>query len=180
MQYRIMKLAFLCVMCTGAACTSTDYGVLEIPAGQKLSIDCNADLKATVHHVRDMPVYVVCRDDADILALEKVSESVYRRGNDQNPDAGYRAVRKHIFVAIAVSPGTRCLVEYVPHGRNKHGWDASTWYGGFYSPCESEVFDMAGRLIMPGKYSPTNYPKDTGDLVVPPYKFLSDAEIEFL
>jgi ubiquinol-cytochrome c reductase iron-sulfur subunit len=43
------------------------------------------------------------------------------------------------------------------------------WQGGFFCPCHGSKFDMAGRVFK-GMPAPTNLP-------VPPYRYLSDAEI---
>ena len=43
------------------------------------------------------------------------------------------------------------------------------WEGGFYCPCHGSKFDLAGRVYK-GVPAPTN-------LVVPPYKFLSDSTL---
>ena len=43
------------------------------------------------------------------------------------------------------------------------------WMGGFFCPCHQSKFDLAGRVYR-GMPAPTN-------LVIPPYKFLSDAKI---
>lgn len=43
------------------------------------------------------------------------------------------------------------------------------WQGGFYCPCHGSLFDLAGRVFK-NKPAPDN-------LVVPPYKYLSDTRI---
>ena len=43
------------------------------------------------------------------------------------------------------------------------------WQGGFYCPCHSTTFDLAGRVYK-NKPAPDN-------LVVPPYKFAGDNRI---
>ena len=43
------------------------------------------------------------------------------------------------------------------------------WLGGFFCPCHQSKFDLAGRVYK-GVPAPTN-------LVIPPYKFLSDTRI---
>lgn len=43
------------------------------------------------------------------------------------------------------------------------------WQGGFYCPCHGSLFDLAGRVFK-NKPAPDN-------LVVPPYKYLSDTRL---
>ncbi len=43
---------------------------------------------------------------------------------------------------------------------------AENWFGGFFCPCHGSKFDLAGRVYM-GVPAPLN-------LVVPPYRFISD------
>ncbi len=45
----------------------------------------------------------------------------------------------------------------------------SDWLGGFFCPCHQSKFDLAGRVYK-GVPAPTN-------LIIPPYKFLSDTRI---
>lgn len=65
---------------------------------------------------------------------------------------------------VAISPYSKCTVQYVPSGSNDHGWRSDAWLGGFHSLCGSDVYDLAGRQIRPGPFSPTSFPENVGDL----------------
>lgn len=150
---------------------------LAVSLGARLKIDCQS-AKASIRDIDGMPIAVVCRDDNDIANLRKLDNEVFANGQEQFA-IEYRAVRPDIFVVIPIAPDSRCAVDFVPRMNNALGWDDSRWLGGFHSRCHGEVYDLAGRQLRPGPYSPTKFPKFTGNLVVPKYRFVSDTEIEF-
>lgn len=79
----------------------------------------------------------------------------------------YRSIKPEILVVIANCTHLGCIPLFVPEvGGHNLGSD---WPGGFYCPCHGSRFDLAGRVFK-GVPAPTN-------LVVPPYRFLSDSVI---
>ena len=173
----IIVFSLIVVGCTQNA---SNIAPLTISPGTRLNIDCRANVRVSPHDVQGVPIFVLCRSNDDLDNLKKLNDEVFDAALLEPLTENYRAVRSHIFVVIAVSPRSRCKVDFVPRTNNRHSWPASHWLGGFYSPCDSEVFDMAGRQLKPGRYSPTKFPKFMGNLVVPKYRFVSETEVEFI
>jgi len=79
----------------------------------------------------------------------------------------YRSVKPEVLVLVGICTHLGCSPTYRPDiapadlGEN--------WLGGFFCPCHSSRFDLAGRVFQ-GVPAPSN-------LVVPPYKYLSDNVI---
>ncbi len=149
-------------------------------AKARLNFDCTGDHRVTSHPIRKTPILVICRDKTDMENLKRLDEHVFDKGLDEFHGAMYRAVRDDVFVVIPVSPYMRCLVDYVPRTGNARGWSPDRWFGGFWSLCSSVTFDLAGRQLKPGRFSPPMFPKFVGNLPVPKYRLLSNTEIEFL
>jgi len=78
-----------------------------------------------------------------------------------------RSIKPNIFVAIGICTHLGCSPTYRPDVAPADlGAD---WKGGFFCPCHGSKFDIAGRVYK-GVPAPTN-------LVVPPYKYLSDTTV---
>lgn len=78
-----------------------------------------------------------------------------------------RSIKPQLFVCIGICTHLGCSPNYVPEGApNAPGKD---WHGGYLCPCHGSKFDLAGRVYK-GVPAPTN-------LVIPPYKFVSDSKI---
>jgi ubiquinol-cytochrome c reductase iron-sulfur subunit len=79
----------------------------------------------------------------------------------------YRSLKPEFLVAVGIcthlgcSPVERLKAEPEPF--------AGDWKGGFYCPCHGSLYDLAGRVYK-NKPAPDN-------LIVPPYKFLSDTKL---
>lgn len=78
----------------------------------------------------------------------------------------YRSIKPEYLVLIGLCTHLGCSPKYLPDGQEILGPD---WKGGFFCPCHGSEFDLAGRVYK-GVPAPTN-------MVVPPYKFLSDTRI---
>ncbi|HAO32078.1 MAG TPA: ubiquinol-cytochrome c reductase iron-sulfur subunit [Candidatus Competibacter sp.] len=82
----------------------------------------------------------------------------------QNP---YRSVKPEILVLVGICTHLGCSPLFRPElapadlGPN--------WKGGFFCPCHGSSFDLAGRVYK-GVPAPSN-------LVVPPYRYLSDTRL---
>lgn len=80
----------------------------------------------------------------------------------QNPA---RAIKSEYLVLVGICTHLGCVPTYRPDlGGVEPGWP-----GGFFCPCHGSKFDLAGRVYK-GVPAPLN-------LVVPPYRYLSDTEI---
>ena len=78
-----------------------------------------------------------------------------------------RSIKPNIFVAIGICTHLGCSPTYRPDLAPADL--GASWKGGFFCPCHGSKFDLAGRVYK-GVPAPTN-------LVIPPYKYLTDATI---
>jgi ubiquinol-cytochrome c reductase iron-sulfur subunit len=121
---------------------------------------------------RGKPVWIVRRTQEMLDAVKKDDAKVVDPNSKvphQPPYAKneFRSIKPEYFVVIGIcthlgcSPAAKFKAEAEPFD--------PTWRGGYYCPCHGSLFDLAGRVYK-NKPAPTN-------LVVPPYKFLSDTRI---
>lgn len=80
----------------------------------------------------------------------------------QQPDKNfingdYRALRKDIFVAVAICTHLQCVPNYAPKPKSVNTW----WPGGFHCPCHGSMYDFSAR-VFDGSPAPLNIP-------IPPY-----------
>jgi len=119
------------------------------------------------------PVWILRRGDDTIDALAELENALRDPGSnvtDQQPEYAqneYRAVKPEYLVVVGLCTHLGCSPTYLPPGEESQFQE--DWYGGFFCPCHGSRFDMAGRVYK-GVPAPTN-------LVVPPYKFVSDTRI---
>lgn len=125
---------------------------------------------------RQKPVWILKRTP-EILARMDRPKHLARL---TDPDSGvasqqpeytqnaYRSQRDDVFVVIAICTHLGCVPSFRPDiAPDDLGPD---WPGGYFCPCHGSKFDFAGRVYK-GVPAPTN-------LVVPPYRFLSDTSLE--
>ena len=176
-HYVLVISLFSCVFLVGCKDKVVDASDIAVKAGSRLKINCMNDSKSTLHDVEGIPILVLCRSSKDLNNLQMLDDEIF--DSMLSKDLNYRAVRNEIFVVIPISPLSNCKVDFIPQNSNDFGWLSNDWLGGFHSVCDSEVYDMAGRQLKPGRYSPTKFPKFIGNLTVPDYKYISETEIEF-
>jgi ubiquinol-cytochrome c reductase iron-sulfur subunit len=122
---------------------------------------------------RGKPVWVVYRDKdmLDLLGkhdarlVDPASEGSIQPTYCKNE---YRAIKPQYLVAVGICTHLGCS----PTPKLQPVSDSSTgpdWPGGFHCPCHGSRFDLAARVFK-GSPAPTN-------LVIPPYKYLSDTRI---
>lgn len=123
---------------------------------------------------RSKPVWILRRTEQNMADLKTLNEKLadpmsdgskqpeyaknLYRSRDKNPEI---AVLIGICTHLGCSPTFR--PEMAPADLGKE------WKGGFFCPCHGSKFDLAGRVYS-GVPAPTN-------LVIPPYKYLSDSVI---
>ncbi len=124
---------------------------------------------------RGRPVWIIRRTPEMIARTQALSSAALADPDSRQPQqpayaqGELRSRRPDIGVLIGLCTHFGCSPLYRPEpdAAEPKGDD---WPGGFYCPCHSSRFDLAGRVY-------TNMPAPT-NLEVPPYRFLSDAIIE--
>lgn len=119
---------------------------------------------------RSKPVWVVHRTQKALESLTEVTPKLrdpYSNESEQPPYAknAYRSLKPQYLVVEGICTHLGCSPKYRPYP----GTVGPDWKGGFFCPCHGSLFDFAGRVFQ-GVPAPTN-------LVVPPYRFLTDSQI---
>jgi len=119
------------------------------------------------------PVWIVKRSAkilADLPTLDASLRDPASENVDQQPAYAQnenRSIKPEISVLVGICTHLGCSPTFRPDiAPADLGPD---WLGGFFCPCHSSTFDLAGRVYQ-GVPAPTN-------LVVPPHKYLSDNVI---
>jgi ubiquinol-cytochrome c reductase iron-sulfur subunit len=121
---------------------------------------------------RGQPVWVVKRTEQMLKDLESLTAQLLDPNSEapQQPEYAknkFRSRKPEILVAIGICTHLGCSPTYRPEVAPADlGPD---WKGGFFCPCHGSRFDLAGRVFK-GVPAPSN-------LVIPPYRFLSDTLI---
>ena len=122
---------------------------------------------------RKRPVWIIRRSKESLAALAgedarlKDPKSEITEQQPKYANNAYRSIKPELLVLVGSCTHLGCSPKYHPE-LQAESWD-SQWKGGFYCPCHSSKFDMAGRVYN-GSPAPTN-------LVVPPYRFVDDGTI---
>jgi ubiquinol-cytochrome c reductase iron-sulfur subunit len=108
---------------------------------------------------RGSPVFIDHRTPAQIKEAEDVKLSALK---DPQPDKD-RVQKPQWLIMVGVCTHLGCIPKGQKPGDNRGS------YGGWFCPCHGSVYDTSGR-IRSGP-APRN-------MVIPPYKFLSDTQIQ--
>lgn len=119
------------------------------------------------------PVWIVKRSAktlSDLVTLDDNLSDPASENADQQPayaQNANRSIKAEISVLVGICTHLGCSPTFRPDiAAADLGAD---WLGGFFCPCHSSKFDLAGRVYQ-GVPAPTN-------LVVPPHKYVSDSVI---
>ncbi len=119
------------------------------------------------------PVWIVRRSAKTLADLATLDENLRDPASENaNQQPAYaqnasRAIKPEISVLVGICTHLGCSPTFRPDiAAVDLGAD---WLGGFFCPCHSSKFDLAGRVFQ-GVPAPTN-------LVVPPHKYVSDNVI---
>ena len=119
---------------------------------------------------RGKPVWVVRRTPEMLAMLPKLKDKLKDPDSNEPQQPPYaknvnRSSKPEYLVAVGICTHLGCSPTFRPElGAEGLGDD---WPGGFFCPCHGSRFDLAGR-VFDGVPAPTN-------LVIPPYKYLSDT-----
>ncbi len=119
---------------------------------------------------RGKPVWIIRRSKEMLADLSKVRPFLLDPDSKVANQPAYatnptRSIKPEYFVVIGICTHLGCS----PTDKFAVGELGPDWEGGFLCPCHGSKFDLAGRVFknMP---APDN-------LVVPPYKFVSDTSV---
>jgi ubiquinol-cytochrome c reductase iron-sulfur subunit len=122
---------------------------------------------------RGKPIWILDRTQAMLDTLPTLDNEL-RDPQSEEPQQPpyakneYRSIKPKYLVLIGICTHLGCSPTFRPDiAPADLGKD---WKGGFFCPCHGSRFDLAGRVFK-GVPAPLN-------LVVPPYRYLSDTEIE--
>lgn len=144
-----------------AAGVPVDVDISKLELGQKINVEWRGKVVWVIHRTKEM-----------LASLPKLDSKVAdpKSEIDRQPPYAkneHRSIKPEIFVAIGICTHLGCSPTFRPEiAPSDLGAD---WLGGFFCPCHQSKFDLAGRVYK-GVPAPTN-------LVIPPYKFLSDTRI---
>jgi ubiquinol-cytochrome c reductase iron-sulfur subunit len=121
---------------------------------------------------RGKPVWVVERTQKTLDALPALDPRLADPESQLPQQPGYaqnewRSIKPEYLVLIGICTHLGCSPTYRPDVAPADL--GPEWPGGFFCPCHGSKFDMAGRVFK-GMPAPKN-------LVVPPYRYLSETEI---
>jgi len=121
---------------------------------------------------RGKPVWIVNRTPQMLEALPELDPLLRDPESlePQQPEYArneYRSIKPEYAVLIGICTHLGCSPTYRPDVAPVDL--GPEWLGGFFCPCHGSRFDLAGRVYK-GVPAPLN-------LVVPPYRYLSDTEI---
>ncbi len=119
------------------------------------------------------PVWILKRSAKTLDDLTKIDDQLRdpsSENTDQQPAYAQnenRSIKPEVSVLVGICTHLGCSPTYRPEiAAADLGVD---WLGGYFCPCHSSKFDLAGRVFQ-GVPAPTN-------LVVPPHKYVSDNVI---
>ncbi len=144
-----------------AAGAPVEVDISKVEAGQLITVEW-----------RGKVCWVLNRTKAMLATLPKLNDRLAdpTSNTDQQPadcKNEHRSIKDSMWVAIGICTHLGCSPTFRPDVAPADL--GSEWLGGFFCPCHQSKFDLAGRVFK-GMPAPTN-------LVIPPYKFLSDAKI---
>jgi ubiquinol-cytochrome c reductase iron-sulfur subunit len=144
-----------------AAGAPVEQDISKLEPGQKINVEWRGKVVWIIHRTKEM------LDDLpklDARVADPKSEVDHQPPYAKNEA---RSIKPEIFVAVGICTHLGCSPTFRPDiAPADLGPD---WLGGFFCPCHQSKFDLAGRVYK-GVPAPTN-------LVIPPYKFLSDTMI---
>lgn len=146
-----------------AAGAPVEADVSKLEPGQMMTVEW-----------RGKPVWIVRRTEQNLNDLPSIEDKLLDPASDntaQQPSYAkniHRSIKPEYSVLVGICTHLGCSPTYRPDiGAADLG--GPDWKGGFFCPCHGSRFDLAGRVFS-GVPAPSN-------LVVPPYKYLSDTRI---
>ncbi len=144
-----------------AAGVPVEVDISRLEPGQKINVEWRGKVVWVIHRTPEM---LAALPKLDGRVADPKSEADHQPAYAKNED---RSIKPEIFVAVGICTHLGCSPTFRPEVAPPDlGAD---WPGGFFCPCHQSKFDLAGRVFK-GVPAPSN-------LIIPPYKFLSDTRI---
>ncbi len=167
-------------MASGVAAVATAWPFLESWSPSERAKAAGAPVEADISGLesgkqmvvewRGKPVWIIRRSKQMLDDLAKVRSKLADPESNRPNQPTYaknetRSIKPDVLVVIGICTHLGCS----PTDKFAVGELGPDWEGGFLCPCHGSLFDLAGRVYrnMP---APDN-------LVVPPYKYVSDTSI---
>ena len=144
-----------------AAGAAVEVDVSKIESGQLMTAEW-----------RGKPIWILNRTEQQVKNLPTLDGELADPKSEVEHQPEYckndvRSIKPNLWVCIGICTHLGCSPTYRPDmGPADLG---AGWKGGFFCPCHGSKFDLAGRVYK-GVPAPTN-------LIIPPYKFLSDTVV---
>lgn len=121
---------------------------------------------------RGKPVWILRRTEEQVKDLPKLNEFLRDPESKEPQQPSYckniqRSIKPEYLVAVGICTHLGCVPTFRPDVAPPDL--GPQWLGGFFCPCHGSRFDLAGRVYQ-GVPAPLN-------LVIPPYRFLTDTRI---
>ena len=121
---------------------------------------------------RKKPVWIINRTEQNLKDLPTLDDQLADPKSEVPQQPAYikgddRSIKPQYMVMVGICTHLGCSPTYRPEIAPEDL--GPNWKGGFLCPCHGSRFDLSGRVYK-GVPAPTN-------LVVPPYKYLSDTKI---
>ena len=121
---------------------------------------------------RGKPVWIIRRSEQNLADLPTIDSKLSDPASEMAQQPVYaqnanRSIKPEYVVLVGICTHLGCSPTYRPEVSPADL--GAEWKGGFFCPCHGSKFDLAGRVFS-GVPAPTN-------LVVPPYKYLSESQI---
>lgn len=121
---------------------------------------------------RGKPVWIIRRSEQNLADLPTIDSKLSDPASEMAQQPVYaqnanRSIKPEYVVLVGICTHLGCSPTYRPEVAPADL--GAEWKGGFFCPCHGSKFDLAGRVFA-GVPAPTN-------LVVPPYKYLSESQI---
>lgn len=146
-----------------AAGAPVEVDISKLQPGERLTVEW-----------RSKPVWILRRTEQNMADLKTLNEKLADPMSDKSKQPEYaknlyrsRDKNPEIAVLIGICTHLGCSPTFRPEMAPPDL--GKEWKGGFFCPCHGSKFDLAGRVYS-GVPAPTN-------LVIPPYKYLSDSVI---
>ena len=145
-----------------AAGAPVEVDITKLEPGQKINVEWRGKVVWVINRTPEML--------KDLPRLDPVLADPNSNYSQQPADCKneHRSIKPEIFVAVGICTHLGCSPTYRPEVAPPDL--GAEWLGGFFCPCHQSKFDLAARVYR-GVPAPTN-------LVIPPYKFLSDTRIQ--